>query len=116
MGRKYAHLMIRSGKKNLENVIAFIDTGADLTIISSKIAKKLRIKSHNIERKWTASDGDEKHSPITELEVASEDDEAPVRLDEVLIEDSPLDKDSGEEVILGLDYLQKTRKVLRFND
>jgi hypothetical protein len=116
IGRKYARISFRSGSKKLENVLAFIDTGADLTIISTKIAKKLKIKSSNIERKWTASDGDEKQSPITELELRSNDDEASVHLDEVLIEDSPIDKDSGEEVILGLDYLQKTRKVLRFDD
>jgi predicted aspartyl protease len=116
MGRKYARLVLRSGNNNLKNVLAFIDTGADLTIISTKVAKKLKIKTSNTERRWTASDGDEKQSPITELELRSDDDETSVHLDEVLIEDSPIDKDSGEEVILGLDYLQKTKKVLRFDD
>ena len=116
MGRKYTRLALRSGNKNLKNVLAFIDTGADLTIISTKVAKKLKIKSSNIERKWTASDGDEKQSPITELDLMSDDDEGIIHLDEVLIEDLPIDKDSGEEVILGLDYLQKTKKVLRFDD
>jgi predicted aspartyl protease len=116
MGRKYARVALHSGNNNLENVLAFIDTGADLTIISTKVAKKLKIKISNTERRWTASDGDEKQSPITELELGSDGDEASVHLDEVLIEDSPIDKDSGEEVILGLDYLQKTKKVLRFDD
>jgi len=116
MGRKYAKLSLRSDNKKMENVLAFIDTGADLTIISTKVAKKLKIKSSNIERKWTASDGDEKQSPITELDLKSDDDEESVHLDEVLIDDMPIDKDSGEEVILGLDYSQKTKKVLRFDD
>ncbi len=51
MGRKYARIALRSGNKNLENVLAVIDTGADLTIIGTKMAKKLKIKSSNIERK-----------------------------------------------------------------
>ena len=116
MGRKYARISLRSGSKKRGNILAFIDTGADLTIISTKMAKKLKIESSNIERKWTASDGDERQSPIIELDIKSNDDDEYIHLDEVLIEDTPIDKDSGEEVILGLDYLQKTKKVLRFDD
>ena len=37
-------------------------------------------------------------------------------LDEVLIDDGPLDEENNEEVIIGLDYLQKAKKMLRFDD
>ena len=116
MGRKYTRIQVRSKDRALSGIMAFIDCGSDLTIISTKVAKRLKIKPQNIERKWTASDGDERYSPITEIEVRAEDDDGGVVLDDILIEDSPLDKESGEEVVLGLDYLQKTKKTLRFDD
>lgn len=116
MGRKYTRVRVRSKDRALSDIIAFIDSGSDLTIISTKVAKRLRIKSQNIERKWTASDGDERFIPITEIEIKAEDDDEGVVLDDVLIENSPLDRESGEEVILGLDYLQKTKKTLKFDD
>jgi predicted aspartyl protease len=116
MGRLYTTVNACSKSKCIDNLKAFIDTGSDLTIISTKLAKKLGITSLNIERKWTASDGDERHSPLTEIELKTHDEKSMVFLDEVLIDDSPLDKESKEDIIIGLDYLQKTKKILKFDD
>ena len=116
MGRLYTTVKLCFNKKSVDNVEAFIDTGSDITIISPKIAKKLGIKKTNIELKWRASDGDERLSPLTEIKIKAQEDKRLVFLDGVLIDDAPLDKDSQEEVIIGLDYLQKTKKTLRFDD
>ncbi len=116
MGRKYTRVKIFFNNNCVEDLNAFIDSGSDLTIMSTKIAKKLKIKMPIIERQWTASDGDERHSPIVEINIQAEDDKKETFLDEVLIDDGPLDKENNEEVIIGLDYLQKTKKILRFDD
>jgi hypothetical protein len=116
MGRLYTTVKVSFKNKSVNNIKAFIDTGSDLTIISNKIAKKLGIKKTNIELKWRASDGDERLSPLTEIKLKAQEDKRLVFLDGVLIDDAPLDNDSQEEVIIGLDYLQKTKKVLRFDD
>ena len=101
MGRKYCKVRVRSTDKSLAGLIAFIDSGSDLSIISHKIAKKLGIRLQNIEMKWTASDGDVRHSPITKIELQAEDDKDWFQLNEVLVDDTPIDKESGEQVILG---------------
>ena len=115
MGRKYTWVRICFNNKCIEKLNAFIDSGSDLTIISTEVATKLKIKMPNIERKWTASDGDERQSPITEIKIQAEEDKKLIFLDEVLIDDAPLDKENHEDIILGLDYLQKTKKILRFD-
>ena len=116
MGRLYTTVKVCFKNRSVDNVNAFIDTGSDLTIISTKIAKKLGIKKTNIELKWRASDGDERLSPLTEIKLKAQEDKRLVFLDGVLIDDAPLDKDTQEEVLIGLDYLQKTKRVLRFDD
>jgi len=116
MGRLYTTVKVSFKNRSVNNIKAFIDTGSDLTIISTKIAKKLGIKKTNIELKWRASDGDERLSPLTEIKLKAQEDKRLVFLDGVLIDDAPLDKDTQEEVLIGLDYLQKTKRVLRFDD
>ena len=105
MGRKYTIVKIFFNENSVENLNAFIDSGSDLTIIGTKVAKKLKIKMPIIERQWTASDGDERRSPIIEINIQAEDDKKDIFLDEVLIDDGPLDQENNEEVIIGLDYL-----------
>jgi len=116
LSRKYTKVTISFRGKSISDIIAFIDTGSDLSIISRNIAKDLRIKLLNIERIWTASDGKQMQSPITEIDIRAEDDAKSISLDEVLIDDHPIDKESGEQAILGLDYLQKGKKTLKFED
>ena len=56
------------------------------------------------------------YSPITQVEIIEDGGGERVSLDEVLVDDRPLDKESNEDVLLGLDYLQKAKKVLYFDD
>ncbi len=100
----------------MDNILAFIDTGADLSIIGTSIVKNLEIEEIIYERAWIASDGDRRLSPIVEVGIRAEDDDDFIELDEVIMDDAPLDDESDEEVILGLDYLQKGKKTLVFDD
>ena len=116
MGRKYTRVSISYKNREITNVLAFIDTGADLSIIGRSLAKRLKIKNPIYERAWMASDGDKRYSPIVEVAIRAEDDKRYIELDEVIIDDAPLDEETEEEVILGLDYLQKGKKTLVFDD
>ena len=116
MGRQYVDVKVSSDDRCSEWVRAFIDTGADLTVISTEISEKLGIVLENIEREWAASDGDELYSPIAQVEIIEDGGSERVLLDEVLVDDRPLDKENNEDVLLGLDYLQKAKKVLYFDD
>ena len=116
MGRKYTRVNLGHGVKQINNVLAFIDSGADLTIISTSLAKRLGIEDPIYERSWVASDGDVRYSPIVEVRIEAEDDPEPIELDEVIMDDLPMDEETGEQVILGLDYLQKGKKTLVFDD
>lgn len=116
MGRQYMNVKICSNDKCTEWVKAFIDSGADLTVISTNISKRLGIVLEDIEREWAASDGDKIYSPITKVEIVEDGENKGTLLDEVLVDDRPLDKENHEEVILGLDYLQKVKKILHFDD
>ena len=116
MGRKYVKVEVSAAGRHLAGLIGLIDTGSDLTVIGSNVAKKLKLRPTLVEMEWSASDGDKRYSPIVELQVKAQDDKAAVQLDIVLVDDAPLDNESGEEVILGLDYLQRTKKILSFDD
>ncbi len=50
MGRQYVDVKVCSDDQCSEWVRAFIDTGADLTVISTEISEKLGIVLENIER------------------------------------------------------------------
>jgi len=116
MGRKYALVSIVFRGKQVDGVKAFIDTGADFTVISTRIAKKLGIKDLGISLTWRASDGDDRKSPLVEIHMKMEGDNEFFLLEDVLVDDSPLDPENKEQVILGLDYLQKSKKTLVFDD
>ena len=85
-------------------------------MIGTRISEKLGIVLEMTEREWAASDGDELYSPITQVEIIEDGGHARISLDEVLVDDRPLDTESNEDVLLGLDYLQKAKKVLYFDD
>lgn len=53
---------------------------------------------------------------IIEINIQAEDDKKEIFLDETLIDDGPLDEENNEEVIIELDYLQKAKKILKFDD
>jgi hypothetical protein len=56
------------------------------------------------------------YSPIAQVEILEDGGRGRISLDEVLVDDRPLDRESNEDVLLGLDYLQKAKKVLHFDD
>ncbi len=116
MGRKYVFVCLAYEDQVIENVKAFVDTGSDLTIITLELARELGVQDTGIERAWTASDGNCVYSPIAEIDLGLMEDCAFLKLDEVLIEDAPMDPDSGERVIIGLDFLQAKKMVLDFGD
>ena len=87
-----------------------------MTVIGTRISEKLGIVLEMTEREWAASDGDELYSPIAQVEIIEDGGSERVSLDEVLVDDRPLDRESNEDVILGPDYLQKAKKVLYFDD
>jgi len=116
LGRKYSIVTVSHKEKKIRNITAFIDSGADLSIIGSSIAKRMQITDFLYERSWIASDGDRRYSPIVEIGVKAKDDRNIIHLDEVIVDDAPLDDETDEEIILGLDYLQKARKILDFAD
>lgn len=116
MGRKYVLVTLSSGRRSLKDVKAFIDTGADVTILSTKVAKKLGIKDPGIRINWTASDGNEKRSPVVQVKMKTDEEKEFISLDYVILDDAPMDVENKEEVIMGLDFLQKAKKVLDFND
>lgn len=91
MGRKYTRVNLGHGVKQINNVLAFIDSGADLTIISTSLARRLGIEDPIYERSWVASDGDVRYSPIVEVRIEAEDDPEPIELDEVIMDDLPMD-------------------------
>ena len=107
---------VRSDTMRTSGIKAFIDTGADLTIVSARLAKRLHVKKAGVEIAWMASNGSRETSPIGRVRIRAEDDESPILREDVLIDDAPMDPETGEQVILGLDYLQKGKKVLDFDD
>jgi predicted aspartyl protease len=116
MGRKYVLVTLSSGRKSLKDVKAFIDTGADVTILSTNVAKKLGIKDPGIRINWTASDGNSKRSPVVQVKMKTDEERDFISLEYVILDDAPMDVENKEEVIMGLDYLQKAKKTLCFDD
>jgi len=45
MGRIYKSVIIKNGNKK-EYVVGFVDSGADTTVISGRLARRLNIKRH----------------------------------------------------------------------
>ncbi len=115
MGRKYATVSVRSPDHTLEGLTALFDSGADVSVIGSEIADILGLERTPIEIKWHSSADEDEYSPITELEVRTAQDEEYLLLPGVLIDDRPIDFEAEEDMILGLDYLQKAQRILRFD-
>ena len=67
-------------------------------MIGTRISEKLGIVLEMTEREWAASDGDELYSPITQVEIIEDGGRGRISLDEVLVDDRPLDKESNEDV------------------
>ncbi|MCK5561034.1 MAG: retroviral-like aspartic protease family protein, partial [Thermoplasmata archaeon] len=95
--------------------VAFVDTGADETVISKKIADALKLKLYGIYRSYSATDH------IIEgnfAKVTLKMDSVKITM-EVGVSDIPFQSDysdeEGIEAILGLDFLQETGIKLDFS-
>ena len=114
MGRIYRPIIVlANGHKKL--TVAFIDSGADETVISKTIANELKLKLYGIYRSYSATDH------VIEgnfAEVTLKDDNVKVTM-EVGVSDIPFKSDysdeEGVEIILGVDFLQEAKIKLDFS-
>ena len=114
MGRMYRAVVI-SANGNSEMTVAFVDTGADETIISNRIAKKLRLKLYGEYKALSAS----RHEIVGRLALVDISDSKVSDKIIVGVTDEPFGTDyvdeEGVEVILGIDFLQRNNIKLDFS-
>lgn len=109
MGRIYKIVDVALDGKT-ESAIAIVDTGADETVISEKLAKRLNAKLYGTFLAYCASQtilrGKVADVKVKELKSGKE---VTIR---VGVSDVPFDTDDiseeGLDVILGIDFIQKT--------
>ena len=113
MGRIYKGFgLCNNGKKLI--VVGFVDSGSDNTILSKRVADKLKIKMKGKEELEVAN----KETILTdvgEVRIISEQD----KIDDVIkvnVTDLPFEMDSDENIdmIVGLDFMQKHNVRLAF--
>ncbi|PIV69357.1 MAG: hypothetical protein COS08_04845 [Euryarchaeota archaeon CG01_land_8_20_14_3_00_38_12] len=115
MGRQYVFIKLCNKERCVKNVKALIDTGSDLTIISSNTAKQLGYTPNSKMREWMASDKEPQLSPIFE-EISLELGKpytAKEKIEYVVVDDKPLDISEGEDMVIGLDFIQKVGMNIR---
>ena len=114
MGRMYRAVVVSANGRS-EMTVAFIDTGADETIISNSIAKKLRLKLYGEYKALSAS----RHKIIGRLAYVKISDSAISDKIVVGVTDEPFGTEyvdeEGVEVILGIDFLQRNNVKLDFS-
>ncbi len=109
MGRIYRIVEISSNRR-MKSAIAIVDTGADETVISERLAKKLNTKLYGEFLAQCASQtilkGEYSNVKIKELNSGKETSM------EVGVSDIPFDTDDiddeGIDIILGVDFIQMT--------
>lgn len=109
MGRQYVSVKLCRNERCIKNLKALIDTGSDLTIISSNLAKQLGYTPNSKMREWMASDKDSQISPIFEnvnLELGKPY-MVKEKIEYVVVDDRPIDTIEREDMIIGLDFMQK---------
>ena len=110
MGRVYRIVEVSSNGKK-ESAIAIVDTGADETVISKRLANKLNAKLHGTFLAKCASqtilEGKYANIKVKELKSGKE-----AQL-EAGVSDVPFDTDDiseeGLDVIVGVDFIQEVR-------
>jgi len=114
MGRIYRPIVLHYGKRNI-HVVAFVDSGADTSLISRRVADKLKIKA-TASSSVRLADGREipTKKALVVVESARDDIKHELAVD---ISDAPFDEDIDEiDMIIGLDFLQKNGVKLIFQE
>jgi len=113
MGKMYKALQVRNGRR-VREVVAFVDSGCDKTIISDKIGKLLGVARFGTEEIEVAN----AEAIVVELghvTVMSINDKIEAEM-EVGISDIPFkaDPDENIDMIIGVDFLQEHNIKLIF--
>lgn len=112
MGRLYRPIEVSTNNKS-EIIVGLIDTGADESVVSEKLAKKLGLELYGTYKATCASQysliGSYSDLKIKDLKTGKE---AVIKIG---VSDIPFDTDDideeGLEIILGVDFIQKTQLV-----
>jgi len=113
MGRIYVPVIVRNGRK-VEHIVAFVDSGADISLMSERLARRLNIKMGSPNRVKVA-DGREIPTRTGRILVEAPNEKVSIRLT-VDITNLPFDEDIDIlDMILGIDYLQETEARLKFH-
>jgi predicted aspartyl protease len=115
MGRIYRPLGIWANGKCVHTV-GIIDTGADETVISRKIAKKLDLELHGSFEAISASRHRIKGRYTFLSKIIEEWSGKSIKNYPVAVTDDPFDDEEGIEVIIGVDLLQDMGYKLKNKD
>ena len=113
MGRIYKPILVRNNGKK-EYIVAFVDSGADTSLISERLARRLNVKMGTPSSLMVA-DGRVIPTRTGWIQVEVPDKTVRIRLN-VDITDIPFDEDIDIlDMILGIDFLQETESRLVFH-
>ena len=114
MGRMYRPIFIQG--VNVEKMtVAFVDSGADESVLSKKLAQEIGVETYGVYKSYSAFGG--LIEGVFAL-IKIRDEELDMEL-EVGISDTPFNSDYSDEegvgLILGLDFLQDAQVILDFS-
>jgi predicted aspartyl protease len=113
MGRIYKTVILKNGNKQ-EHVVGFVDSGADITVISERLARRLNVKL-GAPSSLMVADGRVLATKTGKIRVEVPDEKVRIRLN-VDITDIPFDEDIDIlDMILGIDFLQESESRLVFH-
>ncbi|MEW5761134.1 MAG: hypothetical protein AB1779_10265 [Candidatus Thermoplasmatota archaeon] len=97
----------------MKGLKGLLDTGSDKSYISPIVASELKIEEKDIfVNGWYSSNEHRAESP-TIIELIIKVGKNKALLPHVFIDDRSLDKEAGEDVIVGLDFLQATKMTIK---
>ena len=115
MGRMYRPIFVQ-GADNERLTVAFVDSGADETVISKKLAQEIGVETYGVYKSYSAS-GDVIEGVFALITIKDGNQEMEI---EVGVSDTPFNSDysdeEGVELILGLDFLQEAKVSLDFSN
>jgi predicted aspartyl protease len=113
MGRMYRPIYVGNGNSRL--TIGFVDSGADETVISRKLAEELGLETFGTYVAYTAT-GQRIEGQFAQVRIRDEELEVEMRVgvSDILFSSEYLDEE-GIHMILGADFLQKACLRLDFS-